>query len=187
MTSLLRFKISGQSLPKPSNVVTPTYYSDGNDIAVPFTFNKQGGILDFDFSGDFSASTSISSNNTIFVQGSSFTALRVVNKLGPNFIAWCEDSNNNLDGSAADTGSVVLHNTPVVVRANQLAIDLEPNSINSFEAGIDNPVNFELSAGSDTTNNYYTTYLFRTPLVIEYKVGGVKKYAIFNTQFEGNT
>jgi hypothetical protein len=188
MSSVVRSKISGQALPKPNNVVTPTYDVGGNDIAVPFTFNKQGGVLDFDFSGNFSASTTINSGNPIYVQGSTFTALRMVNSLGPNFIAWCENGADHLDDEAADAGSVVLYSRPVVVRANQLEISLDPDTnIDAFGAGFTQPINFELAAGSPTTSDYYTTYLFRTPLVIQYKVGGVTKYAAFNTQFEGNT
>ena len=188
MTSVMRFKISGEALPKPNNVVTPTYSSGGNDLAVPFTFNKRGGVLDLDFSGDFSASTDINSGNPIYVQGSTFTALRVVNSLGPNFIAWCENGANHLAGDAADAGSVVLYSKPVVVRANQLQINLDPDAdIDAFGAGFTTPVNFELAAGSAATNDYYSTYLFRTPLVIQYKVSGETKYAAFNTQFEGNT
>jgi hypothetical protein len=193
MTSITRFKISGQALPKPGGVITPTFSSGSNDLAVPFTFNKQGGVLDFNFSGGFTAATSIQRTETVFVQGSTFTALSMVNSVGPNFIAWCENGANNLlDGSgnpaAADAGSVVLYNKPIIVRANQLEINLQPdNNVESFNSGFTTPINFELAAGSQTINNYYTTFLFRTPMVIEYKVSGITLYAVFNTQFEGNS
>lgn len=188
MTSVTRFKISGQALPKPNGVITPTYTSDGNDLVVPFTFNKQGGVLDFDFSGGFTAATTINRTDTAFIQGSTFTALRMVNSLGPNFISWCENGANHLDGEAADVGSVVLYNKPVVVRANQLAINLQPDdNVEAFGAGFTTPINFELAAGSLSTNDYYTTYLFRTPLVIQYAVSGVTQYAVFNTQYEANS
>jgi hypothetical protein len=188
MSSVTRFKISGQALPKPANVITPTYTVGDNYLAVPFTFNKQGGVLDFDFSGGFTAATDINRTNTIFIQGSTFTALRMVNSLGSNFVAWCENAANHLDEQAADAGSVVLYSRPVVVRANQLAINLQPDeNVEAFGAGFTTPINFELAAGSLSTNDYYTTYLFRTPLVIQYTVSGATKYAVFTTQFEGNS
>jgi hypothetical protein len=188
MTSVTRFKISGQALPKPNGVITPTYTVGGNDLAVPFTFNKQGGVLDFDFSGGFTAATEINPTDTVFIQGTTFTALRMVNSLGPNFVAWCEDGANHLGGQAADAGSVVLYSRPIVVRANQLQINLQPDeNVEAFGAGFTTPINFELAAGSQLTNDYYTTYLFRTPLVIQYTVSGVTKYAVFNTQYEANS
>lgn len=181
MTSVTRFKISGQALPKPMNVIHLTYSSGGNSAPIPLTFNKRGNILDLDFSGDFNASTSVNTNDVFYVQGSTFTALHMVMELGPNFIAWAETQLN------ATPGSVVMTSKPVVVRANALQNNLDPNSVNSWETGITTPVNFELAAGSPAFNDYYSTYLFKTPLVLQYDNAGTTNYAIMNTQFEGNT
>lgn len=181
MTSITRFKISGQALPKPMNVVHLTYTSGGNDAPIPLTFNKRGNVLDLDFSGDFNASTSVNTNNVFYVQGSTFTALHMVMELGPNFIAWAE---NDL---GATPGSIVMTSKPVVVRANALQTNLDPNSVNSWDTGITTPVNFELAAGSPAFNDYYSTYLFKTPLVLQYDNAGTTNYAVMNTQFEGNT
>lgn len=177
----MRFKISSEALPKPMSVVHPTYLSSGNEVPIPLTFNKRGNVLDLDFSGGFTSTTSINSNTTIFVQGSTFSALHMVMALGPNFIVWAE---NRL---SATPGSLIMYKNPVIVRANALQINLEPNSVNSWDTGILTPVDFELAAGSPTLNDYYSTYLFKTPLVLQYESGGTTRYAIMNTQFEGNT
>ena len=181
MSSVTRFKISGQALPKPMNVVHLTYSSGGDEAPIPLTFNKRGNVLDLDFSGDFTATTSVNSNNTIYVQGSTFTALRMVMELGSNFIAWAENA------LGATPGSVVMYKNPVVVRANRLQINLDPNSVDSWGTGFLFPVDFDLAAGSPAFNDYYSTYLFKTPLVLQYDNAGTTNYAVMNTQFEGNT
>lgn len=163
------------------NVIHLTYSSGGNSVPIPLTFNKKGGILDLDFSADFSSSTSVSTNDTIYVHGSTYMALHMVNELGPNFIAWAE---NNL---SATSGSIVMYKKPIVVRANIVQADLEPNDVNSWETGVTVPVDFELAAGSPALNDYYSTYLFKTPLVLQYDSSGSTRYAVMNTQFEGNT
>ena len=177
----MRFKLSGSALPKPMNVVHLTYTSNGNDAPIPLTFNKHGCVLDLNFSGDFTASTSVSSNNTLYIQGSSLMALSMVISIGPNLIAWAE---NNL---GADAGSVTMYKNPVVVRTNGVQLNLDPNSVDSWGTGITTPVDFESAAGSPTLNDYYTTYLFKTPLVLRYTVSGSILYAVMNTQYEGNT
>ena len=181
MSSVSRFRISGQALPKPMNIVHLTYTSNGNDAPIPLTYNKQGGVLDLDFSGDFTETTSVSTNTTLYVQGSTFTAVHLVNSIGANLVAWATD---NL---GADADSITMYNNPVVVRANGVQLNLEPNSVNSWETGLTTPVDFASAAGSPALNDYYSTYLFKTPLVLRYTVSGTVLYAVMATQFEGNT
>lgn len=179
MTSITRFKISGEALSKPMTVIHPTYSSYGDDAPIPLTFNKRGNILDLDFGANFTATTPVTDHVAIYVQGSTFSALHMVMALGPNFLSW---ATNNL---GADAGSVSMYQNPVVVRANALQIDLDPNSVNSWGTAITIPPNFQSAAGSPALNSYYSTYLFRTPLVLQYTVGGATRYAVMNTQFDG--
>ena len=147
---------------------------------VPFTYNKSTGVLDFDFSGSFSASTSIDTNTTAYVQGASFGGVNLVNDIGPNIVAWCEGPEVN-----ADVGTVKIVENPIVVRTSQIAVGREPNSDNTMEES-DTPFDFENASGS-SENNWNATYLFRKPLVVSYTVSGIKKYRMFNTQFDGQT
>ena len=181
MSSTMRFRISGQAQPKPMNVIHLTYDSGDIQAPIPLTYNKQGGVLDLDFSGDFSATTEINTNRTFYVQGSTFTAVHIVNSIGANLVAW---ATNEL---GADSGSVTMYKNPVVVRANGVQLNLVPDSVDSWQTGITTPVDFESAAGSPILNNYYSTYLFKAPLVLRYTVGGSVEYAVMATQFEGNT
>jgi hypothetical protein len=151
----------------------------GDNQVVPFTLNKSSGVLDFDFSGSFSATTTIDTNQTAYVQGASFSALHIVNDIGPNIVAWCEQEAN------ADSGSVEIVEKPIVVRSNQIAVGREPNSDNTMEES-DVAFDFENASGS-VSNNFNATYLFKKPLVVTYTVNGVRKYRMFNTQNGGQT
>lgn len=176
MSSVVRELANNTRLPNPFGVVTFTY---GSNIIVPLTYNKSTGVLDFDFSGGFSASTSISNRQTAFVQGASFSAIHLVNDIGPNIAAWCESEAN------ADSGSVKILEKPIVVRTNQIAVGREPNYSSAMEES-DTPYDFENVSGSALTN-FNATFLFKKPLVVTYTVGGLRKYRMFNTQFSGQT
>jgi hypothetical protein len=140
------------------------------------------GVFDMKFTSEFTASTSIDTNSSIYIRGSSFLALRTVTDIGPNIAAWFENGSNE----GADEGSVRLYKAPVVIKTMIVTPELDPNSVDCFESGLDVAPEFDSCYGN-AANNYFSTYLFRTPMVIRYKVSGATKYAVFNTQFEGNT
>lgn len=176
MSSALRSVADNRRLPYPFGAVVLCY---GDNQVVPFTLDRATGVLDFDFSSGFNASTSIDRNTTAYVQGASFSALHMVNDIGPNIKAWCVNQAN------ADADSVVIHEKPIVVGASQIRVGYEPNSENTMEES-NTPFDFENASGS-AANNFNATYLFRKPLVVTYTVGGSRKYRMFNTQFDGQT
>jgi len=176
MSSVIRTMADNRRLPYPFGVVTLVY---GDNQVVPFTYNKQTGVLDFDFSGTFSAATEITSGNTAYVQGASFGAIHYVNNIGPNIVAWCESQ------AGADSGSVKISENPYVVRTAQIAVGREPNSDDTMTES-ETPFNFDDASGSPA-DNYNATYLFRKPLVVTYTASSVRKYRMFNTQFDGQT
>jgi hypothetical protein len=178
MSSITRSFANNTRLPAPSPVVALTY---GDNQVVPYTYDRKTGVLDFDFSGTFSASSDIDGNNTVYVQGASYNALRQVTDIGPNIVAWCENAAN----ANADEGSVVIHEKPIIVRTNQIAVGREPENDDAMIESED-PFDFEYASGN-AANNFNATFLFKKPLVVKYTVASVVKYRMFNTQFEGNT
>ncbi len=183
MASITRSFANNIRLPYPFPATVMTY-GDGGDYnqVVPLTYDKKTGVLDFDFSGTFSAEEPIFTN-TAYVQGASFNAVRQVTDIGPNIVAWCENSDAN--EYPADEGSVVIHEKPIIVRTNQIAIGREPNN-SAAMAESDAPFDFEYASGN-AANNFNATFLFKKPLVVKYTVESVVKYRMFNSQFEGNT
>jgi hypothetical protein len=179
MSSVTRSFANNTRLPYPFPVHVMTY-GDGGDYnqVVPLTYDKKTGVLDFDFSGTFSANEEIF-GNTAYVQGASFNAVRQVTDIGPNIVDWCETT------GGADEGSVVIHEKPIIVRTNQIAIGREPNSSGTMSES-DTPFDFEYASGN-AANNFNATFLFKKPLVVKYTEASVVKYRMFNSQFEGNT
>jgi hypothetical protein len=179
MSSVLRYTASNKELPTPEGLVVLTYNSGGNDVVVPFKFNKQTSILDFDFDSGFTASTSISGSTTAYVRGQSFGANQNVLGIGPNIISWLETT------ASADAGTVEVYELPIVCRVNQLQINEEPNLVNAMDTS-STPFSFEQSEG-DSTNFYFGTYIFKKPLVVRYLVSGSIQYRVFTTQFSAQT
>jgi hypothetical protein len=159
-------------------------YSDGGvNYPMPFTFDTSSGTLDLQFTNGFTNTTTIDSNSTLFVRGQPFSAIALVEKLGRNFINWCENSGD----VSADAGTVRIYEKGLVVQANVLQNDLDPNSVDVLTSPQDQPISFETAVGSPS-DSYLSTYLFTKPLVITFLQGGVRKYQAFLTQIgEQNT
>jgi len=170
---------SNNSLPNPGAVVALVY--GGNpDKPVPFTYDRVTGTLDFDFSTGFTNNTTISRNTTMYIRGSSLSAIHNVRAIGPNIVDWL------VTKGYADVGTVALYETPIVVRANLVAYgNGEPNDDNTMIES-ETPWNFNEASG-DSTTEYFSTFLFKKPLIVTYTKTGTRKYRLFNTQFDGQT
>lgn len=130
-----------------------------------------------DFVDGFTNSTSLS-NDPMFFRGQQFGGINLVMGLGPSFIEWCENS------LTADAGSVVLVEKPIVVSANLVAPDQDPNSGETEEQTY--PISFESAAGS-SEGQYCKTLVFMKPMVISYTRSGTQYYRWISQNFEGNT
>lgn len=180
MTSVIRYTASQKSLPNPDGLQVLVYSSGGDDLVVPFTFDKRTLTLDFDFNSGFTAGTSINSD-TIYVRGQNYGADQLVLGIGPNMISWMETTGN------ATPGSVQVYELPVVCRVNQLDTNNDPDNVNCTSTS-STPFIFNQSAGTET-NKYYATYVFKKPLVLQYINSGSSQveYRIFTTQWTFQT
>ena len=174
MSSVLRTVSSNIGLPQPGSVVTISY----NGLPIQFSHDRNG-TLDFIFANGFDVNADINRTTTMYVRGSNNVAIRYVDKIGPNFKAWMETN------EGVDVGSITVFEKPVVFRANLLLPNREPNNDHAmFEST--GPLSFEESPGT-VANNYFSTYLFKKPLVLKYKKSGVTYYRTFTTQFTYQT
>jgi hypothetical protein len=174
MTSTLRTFASNVVLPQANGVITISY----QELPIQFTLDKKG-TLDFVFANGFNVNADINTSTTMYVRGSNNMAIRLVDKIGPNFISWMENN------EGVDVGSISIYEKPIVFRANLLLPNREPNDDHSMFETTD-PISFEQSAGN-SDNNYFSTFLFKKPLVLKYKKSGVTKYRCFTTQFSPQT
>lgn len=176
MTSLLSSYKLGNTLPNPTGCRICTYFVGPNNIPVPFTFDRRTSSLDMSFSSGFTNGTGIDTTPKYF-RGQTFGTLYTVDSIGPNFIEWLE----NIGG--ADPGSVTIWEKPIVVPANVVQVNKDPDTTGSMTTSL-TPISFELANGGPS-NDYYATYLFQKPLVVKYTTGGgaVTRYRAFLTQF----
>jgi len=174
MSSAIRTVSSNAFLPLPGNVITIGY----NGVPIEFSHDKNG-KLDFVFSNGFNVNADLNRTTTFYVKGSNNSAIRSVDKLGPNIISWLETN------EGVDVGSVTMYEKPIVFRANLLLSGREPNNDHAmFEST--QQLSFDQSAGNES-NRYFKTFLFKKPMVLKYKKAGITYYRAFTTQFSGQT
>jgi hypothetical protein len=171
MSSVLKTFASNIDLPLDGGVITIGFNG------FPIQFSLENGVLDFIFANGFIVTSDINKSTTFYIRGSNYSAVRMVDTIGPNFISWLEIN------EGADVGSVTVFEKPIVVRANLLLAKREPNNDMAMFVST-SQISFEQSAGN-AANNYYTTFLFKKPLVLKYTVSGVTEYRAFTTQFTG--
>lgn len=183
MSSVIRYYPNASRLPNPVGCVLMMYSNGGNDYPMPFTFDKSTGTLDLDFINGFTETTTINTNTTLYVRGQPFNDISLIQRLGANFISWCENSSD----VNADADTVSIYERGIVVPANILENNLEPNSNSVMTSNQNTPISFETSVGVPA-DSYLSTYLFKKPLVITFLEGGTRKYKAFLTQIgEQNT
>lgn len=183
MSSVTARPPSMSRLPDPAQLVVNTYTdTEGNNAPIPWRYNKQTGAIDMEFVNGFSASTTINgSDNAHYFQGQTFGAIHLVLRLGPNFVQWCETTND----LTADAGSVELVGQAIVAYGNLTSPSRSPNN-DTFIFGLAEDPSLTIPAGPESSK-YYKTLIFQKPLVIKYTVSGVVNYAYFSNNFEGNT
>ena len=172
---MLRTYASNVGLPHPEGVITICYAG----LPIQFSYDRQTATLDFIFANGFNVTADLSRTTTIYIRGSSKGGIHLVDKIGPNFISWMEIN------EGVDVGSISIHEKPIVFSANLLLPNREPNNDHSmFESTSE--ISFVKSAGTEA-NNYFATYLFKSPLVLKYTKSGITYYRCFTTQFSPQT
>jgi hypothetical protein len=175
MSSVLRTLASNVVLPQPECVITISY----NGIPIQFSYDKKNRTLDFIFANGFDVNADINRTTTMYVRGSNNGAIRLVDKIGPNFISWMQIN------EGVDVGSISVYEKPIVFRANLLLPNREPNNDHAmFETTSE--ISFVNSPGNQS-NNYFSTFLFKSPLVLKYTKSGITYYRCFTTQFSPQT
>jgi hypothetical protein len=174
MSSAVRSVASNVTLPNPGAAIAISF----NGFPIQFTHDKNG-TLDFVFANGFNVDSDLNRTTTMYMRGSNYSAIRTVDKIGPNIISWLEIN------EGVDVGTVTLYEKPIVIRANLLLSDREPNNDHSMFESTDQ-ISFERASGN-ASNKYFATFLFKKPMVLKYKKSGITYYRAFTTQFAAQT
>jgi len=161
-----------------------TYYNGTNNVLFPFSYSNQ--VLDITYAGNNFKSEMVDSLNqapdnestsTISILG----GLYLATALGPNFKAYIRAWRSG----SIDAGSpieVVI--APQLIRVQEAEI-INVNSTDGdvWQISSTAPTGENYITGN-TSNNYHTTYIFKTPLTFSIFEGGVKKYITFRTALD---
>ena len=162
---------------------SPTYQNNVTDhrVLVPFTYSN--GVLDVATVPGFNPS-----DGENFSDGYSWRMVKalggtgVVNTLGTSFLSWFSAV---VDGWDEGTTPEIF-TAPVMMKVRQ-SVPSGGNSLLNSEYVIrygrdEAPSSDEFATGTDTTH-WDTAWIFKTPLVIKYRVEGTPQYASIYTYF----
>ena len=173
MSSIVRqYAVTKTGLTKFQNISTPCYYNNELDESLPLPLSCRSGLLeielldsditDFVNNGD-APWTQDDFYSTSFggLQVRMMSAPRLATELGPNFKTWLR----NWAGVSSNAKVSILAN-PTMIRIQSAGAgnDLDENEV--FD-GFSNSFAGEDFIGGDESNHYYSTWVFKSPLVVD--------------------
>jgi hypothetical protein len=124
------------------------------------------------------------------IQGKAFGGTRLVTSLGANMTSYLRNWIDNIESiGSAYTGPLVLYIQPVMTKVQlanpRLGIPGSGafNDSRSWGITTEAPVSTEYTGGG-SANNFYTAWIFKKPMTVQYVVpAGGFKYITFTSQF----
>jgi hypothetical protein len=162
---------------------SPCYYDEilDNDLLFPFSYSN--GVLDISYSGNNFKADMVDTLNQS-PENETSTAIRVtggpqlVSSLGENFKAYIRAWR---DGSIDAGSPILIHIAPQVIRVQEVDYDsVNSNSGSVYQISSQPPSGDTYIVGNES-NQYHSTYVFKTPLTFSIVESGVVQYITFRT------
>ena len=179
MSSVIRaYAVRKEGLTRFLKPETPCYDDGTNNLIFPFSYSN--GLLDISYSGnDFKSRMvdvlNVSPNSETDLMISIMSGPHLVTSLGDNFKdyirAW-------RDGTIDANSPIEIYIAPQVMRVQETTVSA--SNSDSYTISTQAPVTDKYIDGS-ATNNYKSTYVFKTPLTVSIVEGGVVNYITFRT------
>jgi hypothetical protein len=182
---------------KFSALITPSYEDDtfvsGETFEMPIPFTVVNQVLDINVnqSADIAAfvNAGTAPDQRANIQGKALGGASLVNSLGTNMTTYLRNWIDQIETiGSAYTGPLVIYIQPLMTRVQLANPNFAIPNDGAFERdrswGIttEAPVSGEYIGGG-SADNFYTAWVFKTPMTIEYVVGGSFKYITMTTQF----
>ena len=184
MSSVNRLRaVNKEGLTKFVKCETPSYDSGSYDSPFPFSYSRQ--VLDISYEGNNFKSVMVNQTG-IPPAGSSNTSIRMLGgtylatSLGPNFKAYIRAWRTGIDANSP----IEVYTPPQLIRVQQADRNYVYSSSDVVWRETTNPPTSEDYITGNTSDNYGTTYIFKTPLTFTIVEGGVKKYITFKTKLD---
>lgn len=197
MTSILSSYAAAKSPPtKFFDILTGAYSENiivgGYDMPIPFTFIN--GILDINVNQSADVQSFVDNGNTpstaVSFQGKVMGGTYLVNFLGSNMSAWLRKLIEVQESLGSPyTGPLNIYIKPVMTKIQLAAPAQGAGPLNDESVwGIttEAPTSDDY-IGGDSTNNFFSTYVFKTPMTVQYELSGSGfKYFTMTSQFSAN-
>ena len=198
MSSVLSAFAGAYKLPtKFSALITPSYEDNsivtGEGIDMPIPFTVVNGVLNINVNQSADIQTFVNTGQDPLsranIQAKTFGGEKPVTSLGPDMITYLRNWITQIEllGSVY-TDPLVIHIKPLMTKVQIANPSFTVPNSGAFERdrswGIttEPPVSSEYTGGK-AANNYYTAWIFKTPLTVQYTASSGFKYITFTTQF----
>ena len=177
-------------------LITPAYEEDSffnnQELPIPFTVVNQ--VLDINVNQSSDIQTVVNNGTEPLdrpnIQGKVFGGASLVKSFGPNMTTYLRNWIDTIESlGAAYTGPLVLYIQPFMTKVQIANPRFAVENAGPFERdrswGIttEAPVSTEYTGGGPN-DNFFTTWIFKTPMTIQYvTAAGAFKYITLTSQF----
>ena len=195
MSSVFRsFATTYKTTTKFFDIITPSYTDDVivDDYNLPIPFTVANGVLDINVNQSSDIQSFV--NNGTAPENDPDTQVKymggtaIVNSLGPNMVTWVRKLIENQESlGGAYTGPLNIYIKPVMTKI-QCPAPSQKEEDALRDGGVwgittEAPASDDYIRG-DSTNNFFTSFVFKTPLTIQFEITGVGyKYFTLTSQF----
>jgi hypothetical protein len=173
------------------HIKTVGYYNNDIGSVMPVPFTVSNGVVDINLEDDVDTQLiEAETAGTKYIEGlcKDMGGLSLATTLGPNFIRWLNNwVADYYDDTVIDTFTVHVPATMTKVQAtdeDSYDYDVLENDISNDPWGVSQkaPSGDGYVQGSGS-NNYYTCWVFKTPLTIKFLLNGTPYFLTYNTTF----
>lgn len=196
MSSVLSAFASAYKLPtKFSALITPSYNDNsivtGQTIQIPIPFTVVNGVLNINVNQSAVIQTFVNAGTApeeyADIQAKAFGGARPVTSLGADMTTYLRNWINGIETlGAAYTGPLVVYIQPLMTKAQianpSFAVNGPFQRDTSWGVTTEAPVSSEYIGGK-SADNYYTAWVFKTPLTVQYVASSGFKYITLTSQF----
>ena len=198
MSSVLSAFVSAYKLPtKFSALITPSYNDTsivtGQTIQIPIPFTVVNGVLNINVNQSADIQTFVNAgtapDDQANIQAKAFGGARPVTSLGADMTTYLRNWIDGIESlGAAYTGPLVVYIQPLMTKVQIANPSFTVINSGPFERdrswGVttEAPVSSEYIGGA-SANNYYTAWVFKTPLTVQYVASSGFKYITLTSQF----
>jgi hypothetical protein len=182
---------------KFSALITPSY-EDGSivneaDIEMPIPFTVVKGVLNINVKQSADIQTFVNNGTAprdqADIQAKMLGGTKLVTSLGPDMTTYLRNWINQIEELGSPySGPLVVYIKPVMTKVQVANPSFSVPGSGAFDSnrswGIttEAPVSSEYTGGG-SANNFYTTWIFKSPLTVQYYASSVFKYITLTSQF----